>query len=118
ATATLPTGRGAKGDRAGAAGLAASCFRFVATAALAGFAAACLSGAGVLATFFATEAVLATGLVAFFAAFVAGAFFAADFAGAGFAALPEVRATVFFAGVFAAVAFFATAFFATAFFAT
>src|SRR3546814_1139484 len=60
ATATLPTGRGAKGDRLATTGLAASCFRFGAAGALAGFAAAaCLRGAGALATFFATDAVLA-----------------------------------------------------------
>src|SRR3546814_7098587 len=40
ATATLPTGRGAKGDRLATTGLAASCFRFGAAGALAGFAAA------------------------------------------------------------------------------
>src|SRR3546814_14836725 len=38
ATATLPTGRGAKGDRLATTGLAASCFRFGAAGALAGFA--------------------------------------------------------------------------------
>src|SRR3546814_5387607 len=85
----LPAGRGADGDRLATTGLAASCFRFGAAGALAGFAAAaCLRGAGALATFFATDAVLAIGLAAFFAVFVAGAFFAAAFAGAGFAALP------------------------------
>src|SRR3546814_17935386 len=91
ATATLPTGRGAKGDRLATTGLAASCFRFGAAGALAGFAAAaCLRWAGALATFFATDAVLAIGLAAFFAVFVARAFFAASFAGAGFPALPEI----------------------------
>src|SRR3546814_12533923 len=89
ATATLPTGRGAKGDRLATTGLAASCFRFGAAGAFAGFAAAaCLRGAGALATFFAPDAVLAIGLAAFFAVSVAGAFFRAALAGAGFAAFP------------------------------
>src|SRR3546814_17272598 len=79
ATATLPTGRGAKGDRLATTGLAASCFRFGAAGSLAGFAAAaCLRGAGALATFFDTAAVLAFGFAAFFYAFVAGAFFSAE----------------------------------------
>src|SRR3546814_16540119 len=57
ATATLPTGRGAKGERAATAGLAVSCFRFgpavaFAGAALAGFAApSILRAAGALAPF-------------------------------------------------------------------
>src|SRR3546814_17321900 len=89
APATLPTGRGAKGDRLATTGLAASCFRFGAAGAFAGFAAAaCLRGAGALATFFAPDAVLAIGLGAFFAVFVAGHFLGAGLGGAGFGALP------------------------------
>src|SRR3546814_12264613 len=93
ATATLPTGRGAKGERAATAGLAVSCFRFGAPAALAGAslagfaAAAFVRGAGALATFLAPDAVLAIGLVALFAVFVAGAVFAPHSARSGFAAL-------------------------------
>src|SRR3546814_20924878 len=78
ATATLPTGRGAKGDRLATTGLAASCFRFGAAGALAGFAAAaCLRAAGALATLFAHERALAIGLEALFADFVAAPFSAA-----------------------------------------
>src|SRR3546814_15787995 len=55
ATATLPTGRGAKGDRLATPGLASSGFRFGPAGALAGFpAAACLRVAGALATFLQT----------------------------------------------------------------
>src|SRR3546814_11807745 len=84
ATATLPTGRGAKGDRLATTGLAASCFRFGAAGPLAGSAAAaCFRGAGALATFFATDPVLATRLAAFLSVFVAGAFFPPSLSGPG-----------------------------------
>src|SRR3546814_6544548 len=78
----------------------------------------CSSDLGALATFFATDAVLAIGLAAFFAVFVAGAFFAAALAGAGFAALPAGLATAFFfvTGAFFGAAFFGAAFFGAAFF--
>src|SRR3546814_20664959 len=65
ATATLPTGRGAKGDRLATNALAASCFHVCAAGALTGFAhPACLRGAVAFAHICATAATRATGLTA------------------------------------------------------
>src|SRR3546814_16134576 len=76
ATATLPTGRGAKGDRLATTGLAASCFRFGSAGALAGFpAAACLPVACALAPFFSPDAVFASGFADCFRVSVAGRIF-------------------------------------------